>query len=252
MKRTIFFPFILSFLFLTLFFSTDIQAQDDPVDYQKVEITNPSGTTIYTENNKDIKGSPLIKDSFEDGRILFTSGKATEVMPINYDSYKNEVLFIKDKKVFVLNSTGVKGFMFLPPADFSSTDKVQEVYTLQLRDEEFGFSEPTPVQVLYNEGSGVQLLALHRTNLMKGNTKDPFTGKVTNRYINSTDYFLKKKDGEVVKLRRLRDKEIINALGKKHKKHLRSFMKENDLDGRSEKDLAKLLSYYDENLVAEN
>jgi hypothetical protein len=232
-----------------VFATVNVQAQDDPVDYQNVEVMSPTGTTIYAENNTDIQGSPLIKKSFENGRILFTSGKASEVMPLNYDSYKNQVLFIKNKKVMILNTTGVKGFMFTLPGNFASSDKAQEVYTLLLRDKEFGFSEPTPIQVLYNGGSGVQLLAYHQTSLMKGNSKDPFTGKVTNRYINSTDYYLKKKNGKVIKLRRLRDNDIIKALGKKYKKPLKSFMKDNDLDGRSQKDLAKMLAYYDENLA---
>ncbi len=252
MKRFNLSTYILSAVSFILLFSLNIKAQDDQVDYQNVEIRNPAGTTIYAENNTEIQGNPLIKDSFENGRILFTSGKASDIIPINYDSYKNEVLFIENDKFMVLNTTGVKGFMFTPPADFASSNRVQEVYTLQLRDKEFGFSEPTPVQVLYNEGSGTQLLAYHHTSLMKGNSKDPYTGKVINRYINSTDYFLKMKDGNVKKLRRLRDKDIIKALGKKYKKPLKSFMKDNDLDGRSEKDLAKLLAYYDENLAGDN
>ena len=242
----------LNYLLLALLVSlltTHVQAQDeDPVDYQTVPITNQSGTQIYTEDTKDVVGSPLIKESFENGRILFDSNKASEVMPINYDAYRNQVLFIKDDQVRVLNISSVRGFIFEKPDNFASSDKVQEVYTLQLRDEELGFTEPTPVQVLYNQKSGLKLLAVHRINLMKGNSKDPFTGKVTDRYIGDTEYFLQTKDGEMTELRRLRDKDIMNVLGKEYKKQLKSFMKKNDLDGRSQKDLAKLLAYYDNNL----
>ncbi|MEX0843930.1 MAG: hypothetical protein WD022_01570 [Balneolaceae bacterium] len=58
-----------------------------------------------------------------------------------------------------------------------------------------------------------------------------------------------KKCGHIEKLRRLRAKDIIKKLD--HQKALRSFMKDNNLDNRSEKDLAKLLAYYD-SLLAEN
>ena len=244
--------FYLSSILLILFTVTSspgIFAQsEDNIDYETVEITNQAGTTIYTEDSKDVIGSPLIKESFENGRILFENNKASQVMPLNYDSYKNQVLFIKNDQVRILNTASVKGFVFEKPSNFTNSDKVQEVYTLQMRNPEFGFTEPTPIQVLYNQQSGLKLLALHKTNLMKGNSKDPFTGKVTDRYISDTEYFLQKKDGEIIELRRLRAKDIMNVLGKKYKKELRSFMKSNDLDDRSQKDLAKLLAYYDNNL----
>lgn len=246
------FSFTLLFIFTAL--NTEgVQAQvNDPVDYETVEITNSTGTTIYTEDSEDIQGSPLIKKSFENGRILFEGNKASKIMPLNYDSYKNQVLFIENDQIKVLNTTtnNVKGFVFETSSDFASSDDVQEVYTLQIRDDALGFTEITPVQVLYNQGNNIQLLALHSTNYFKGNSKDPFTGKVTNRYISSTDYYLQTGEDEYKKLRRLRDKDIIKALGKKHAKQLKAFMKNNDLDGRSQKDLAKLLAFYDNNLRA--
>lgn len=243
-----FFTVSILLLFISVYYS-DAQAQNNEVDYEKVEITNPSGTTIYTENTKDIQGSPLLKDSFENGRVLFTSNKATKVFPINYDSHKNQVLFIEDNQIKVLNTNGVKGFLFEKPDNFMQSDKVQEVFTYQINDEALGFSEPTPVQVLYNQGTGLKLLALHKTNLMRGNSKDPYTGKVTDRYIKVTEYYLQKKNGDIEKLRRLRAKDIIKAVDKEHQRVLRSFMKENSFDDRSQKDLAKMLAYYDNNLA---
>ncbi len=244
------FKYLLSsvlFIALSISLTTSAEAQnDDPVDYTTVEVSTTN--TIYTENSKDIQGNPLIKDSFENGRILFGDNKASKVMPINYDAYSNQILFIENKQVKILNLNGVKGFVFEKPADFNSSDKVQEVFTLQIRDDALGFEEVTPVQVLYNEGTGLKLLAVHRVSLMKGNSKDPFTGKVTDRYISQTDYYLQTKDGEYNKLRRLRDKDIMRALDRKYRGDLRSFMKSNDLDGRSEKDLVKLLAHYDNNL----
>lgn len=233
----------------TFFAATSVQAQDeDDFDYQTVNITNQAGTTIYAEENKEIEGSPLIKESFENGRILFESGKASQVLPINYDSHKNQVLFIKDDRIMVLNTTGVKGFMFEKPDDFESSDKVQEVYTFQIRNEELGFSEPTPVQVLYNQGTGLKLLAVHETNLLRSNRKDPFTGKQVDRYMNSTEYYLQKHNGDIEKLRKLRAKDIMRQYDRKERRAMNNFMDENDLDDRSQKDLAKLMTFIDNNL----
>lgn len=233
------------FLSATAFSNMAVSQDTGDVDYQTVEIVNPAGTMIYTEESKDIQGSPLIKDSFENGRILYPNNQASEVVPLNYDAHKNQVLFIKGNQIRVLNTVGVKGFAFEKPANFEQTDKVQEVFTFQIRDDALGFDELTPVQVLYSQGTGVKLLAVYKTNLMRGNTKDPFTGKVTDRYASGVDYYLQKTNGEFEKLRRLRSKDIIKKLDRPHRKALNSFMKENDLDGKSEKDLAKLLAYYD-------
>jgi hypothetical protein len=240
---------LLFFIFAFVFTQSVTAQNTDDLDYQTVEVMNSAGTLIYSEDTKDIQGSPLIKESFENGRILYPDNKASEVVPINYDAYKNQVLFIKNDQIRVLNTVGVKGFMFEKPENFEQTDKVQEVFTFQIRDKALGFDELTPVQVLYNQGSGIKLLALHKVNLMRGNTKDPFTGKVVDRYVSGVEYYLQKSDGEFEKLRRLRSKDIIRKLDRSHRKDLNNFMKENDLDGKSEKDLVKLLAYYD-NLTA--
>ncbi|MFP8487747.1 hypothetical protein ACKGJO_01485 [Gracilimonas sp. Q87] len=223
----------------------------DEIDYQTVQITNEAGTTIYAENTKDVIGSPLLKESFENGRILFESGKASEVLPINYDSYKNQVLFIKDNKIMVLNTTGVKGFLFEKSTNLDESNKIQEVFSFKINHPEFGFKEPTPVQVLYDQGTGLKLLALHETNLMRSNRKDPFTGKETERYINSLEYFLQKHNGEIEKLRKLRSKDIINAFDGDNQRKFRQFMRDNDLDNRSEKDLVKLMTYIDNAITSD-
>jgi hypothetical protein len=248
MKSLKFLLLLLSPFLLIIFLQSNIQAQseDENVDYQMVNIT--SGTTIYTEDTKNIIGSPLILESFEAGRFLFDLKNASKVLPINYDGHKNQVLFIKDDKIQVININSIRGFVFEKPSNFSQTDDVQEVFSLEIRHKKFGFEEPTPVQVLYNQDSGVKLLAIHKISLMKGNSKDPFTGKVTDRYVEFTEYFLQTPDGEMTELRRLRDKDIINVLGKKYKNELKSFMRSNDLDGRSQKDLAKLLAHFESNV----
>ncbi|MAO64330.1 MAG: hypothetical protein CL666_04970 [Balneola sp.] len=244
--------FLISFLALFLTVHANAQNTGNETDYQTVQITNKAGTTIYAEDKTEVKGSPLLKESFENGRILFESGKASEILPINYDSYKNQVLFIKDQKIMVLNTNGVKGFMFETPADFQNTDKVQEVFSYQIRETELGFDELTPVQVLYNQGTGLKLLAVHRTNLMRSNSKDPFTGKKTERYINSEEFFIQKHNGDIEELRRLRAKDIIRKYDRSDRKALNNFMDENDLDSRSEKDLVKLMTYIDNTLGSDS
>jgi hypothetical protein len=233
----------LAVLLTTFALSEATVAQDRDLDYETVRVAD--GNTIYTENVTDVQGNPLIKDSFENGRILYRDGKASEIYPLNYNAYQNQVLFIKDRQVMVLNLNNVKGFIFNTPPDFDQSDKVQEVFSFQVKHENLDFEEPTPVQVMYNMGTGLQLIAVHKSSLMRGNSKDPYTGKTIDRYMSGVEYYLIDKDGELNELRRLRSRDIIRSFDREHQDALNDFMDDNNLDGDSQKDLVKLLTYYD-------
>lgn len=243
------------FLIPLVFFSVDLKAQtqsDRKGAYNLSEQTYLGGARIYTVNTTDVDGTPLLYDEFKNGRFLFSSSEQSEVVPINYDMEQNEILFKKDGQIMVLKKSNIEGFTFELPRDFDSSEDIQEVYTLKLNDEEFGFTEATPVQVLYSETGAIELFALHKVKFVRGNRQDPFTGKITNRYKNETEYFLKTADNEVRKLRRLSAKDIINAIGDDSKKELYTFIKQKNLDEKSEKDLVRLLSYYDDQITDGN
>lgn len=213
-----------------------VQAQEEDLTQRNIV----SGNTIYTTNNNAYTGSPLLKESFENGRILFTNNGVSEMVPINYDTHKNQVLFIKNNEIRVLSMGGVKGFVF---EKSDESQKVQERFTLGLNIPGKKISKQAALQVLYQ--GEVKLLAHHQTSLMKGNSPDPYTGKITDRYVSKTNYYIQKKNGEFVGTK-LRIKNIIKDLPRKHRKELRKFAKENDLDNRSEVDIVKLLTFYDE------
>lgn len=248
MKKIYLIPLLLIIL---AFFSVDLIAQErqeNSVGHEVPLLTNRAGTHIYTTNSTEVIGSPLLKNEFKNGRVLFKPNSQSEITPINFDLQKNQILFKKNGQTLVLDKKDIKGFFFEIPQDFTSSEEIQEVYSFQHNNKEFGFTETTPVQVLYNQNSGLQLLAVHEVKLIKGNRKDPFTGKVTDRYVSDTEYFLQTPDHNMHKLRRLRAKDIIKAIDNS-KDELHSFIKQNDLDEKSEKDLVRLLSYYDKNIA---
>lgn len=236
------------------FLSVDLNAQaqsDRKGAYNLSEQTYLGGARIYTVNTTDVVGTPLLYDEFKNGRFLFSSSEQSEVVPINYDLEQNEILFKKDGQIMILEKSNIEGFTFELPRNFDSSEDIREVYTINLNDENFGFTEATPVQVLYSQNGAIELFAFHKVKFVRGNRQDPFTGKITNRYKNETEYFLKTPDHKLHKLHRLRAKEIIKAIGDDSKKELNRFIKQNDLDEKSEKDLARLLAYY-ENQIADS
>lgn len=252
MKKSYLIPLSLILLVLS---AVDMKAQvesEKTSAYDLSEMTHLGGTRIYTVNATDVEGTPLLNDEFKDGRFLFTSGNQSEIVPINYDLEQNLILYKKEGQIMILENANVKGFSFEPPQDFDSTESIQEEYTFQINNNEFDFTEPTPVQVLYDQNGAIKLFAIHKVKFVRGNRQDPFSGKITNRYKTDTEYFLKTPDNNLHKLRRLRAKDIIKAIGDDSKKELNTFIDENDLDEKSERDLVKLLAYYDKEITVGN
>ena len=79
----------------------------------------------------DIEGSPFLSDSFETGRVLFTTGKMSKDVSLKFDMLNNRLLFLRDGimlefvdsvKVFYLqhNENNNSGIVFqsnFPPID---------------------------------------------------------------------------------------------------------------------------------------
>lgn len=242
-------------LILFGFFSVNLNAHvesEKTSAYDLSEMNHLGGTPIYTVNATDVEGTPLLNDEFKDGRFLFTSGNQSEIVTINYDLEQNLMLYKKEGQIMILENENVKGFSFEPSQDFDSTESIQEEYTFQISNNEFDLTEPTPVQVLYDQNGAIKLFAIHKVKFVRGNRQDPFSGKITNRYKSDTEYFLKTPDNNLHKLRRLRAKDIIKAIGNDSKKKLNTFIDENNLDEKSERDLVKLLAYYDKEITVGN
>ncbi len=251
MKKLNLIPFSLILLVL---FSVDVNAQVGPEEtnpYDLSELTHLGGTRIYTVNTTDVEGTPLLNEEFKKGRFIFRSDKKSEIVPINYDLERNLILFKKDDQTLVLENVDIKGFSFETSQDSKSSESVPEEYTFRVNDKEFDLTEPTPVQVLYDQNGAIKLFAVHKRKLVRGHKQDPFTGKVTNRYENETEYYLETPDQEMHKLRRLRAKDIINTIGEDSEKELNTFIDENNIDEKSEKDLVRLLAFYDKEISAD-
>lgn len=244
----------LSIILFTLF-SVDLKAQVGPEKtsaYDLSKLSHLGGTRIYNVNSTNIEGTPLLNEEFKNGRFHFRPDRESEIVPINYDLERNLILYKQDDQIMILNNVNVTGFSFEPSQDVNSSESIQEKYTFQVNNNEFDFVDPIPIQVLYDQNGAIKLFAIHRVKFVRGNRQDPFTGKITNRYKNNTEYFLKTPDNEMHKIRRLRAKDIINAIGDDSKKELNTFIDEHDLDEKSQMDLVKLLAYYDKQITTGN
>lgn len=243
MKSKKFFAGITALCVTLIFGFSEARAQSSDSNLEQVEITNSVGTQIYTtKNDSEVKGSPLYNKDFTDGYVIFKNGKKSEVVPINLDTHQNLIVFKQDGKMMVLSPVDINGFV-IENGKSGSSDRF--VVGVESKDPEI--TKYTPLRSMY-EGENIQMYAFHKTHLIKGNTKDPFTGKVVDRYYNDTKYVLRLADGSVVETKD-RVKDVIKDLPKEHHKELEKFMKKRKLKNKSQKDIAVLLAYYNDNVA---
>lgn len=216
---------------IAMFLITATDAQQITLD--QVQVTNSTGTQIYTTNNdKDVQGTPFYSEDWQMGKVIFNNSKFSKEVPLSYNSYTQELFFKQQEIIKVLDPKQIKGFVFT---------KTGETFKYGNSSEEFEITPSTPLRVIYD--GKVELLVLHQTVRTRGNTKDPLTGKVTDRYSKSETFLIKKTDGSFKKTR-IRKKNMINDLGT-HKKELEKFTKDNRNKVKSEKDAVELLEFYD-------
>lgn len=211
--------------------STLLIAQEESLDNFRL-MHNPSNT-ITVSNDTETIGTPLYNKDWELGHVVFASGSKSKQTLLIYNSFTNELFFKgEDEKIQVLDNSKLKGFSF---------DIRNEQFVFGYASSEFDFDQRTPLKVLYD--GKTKLFVLHQTAKQSGNSKDPLTGKVTNRFIPFETILIRNADGEFVKTR-IRKKNLVNDLGA-HKKELEAFIKESKNKVKSEEDAAKIIAFFD-------
>ncbi|MDR9419435.1 hypothetical protein [Gracilimonas sp.] len=221
--------------------SNHIQAQDRIVNVS--EFVENATTRIYTTGTKEVEGSPLLMDSFVPGRVILRDGKMSEIVMLNYDSHRNQLLIKNnDTDVLILDHRNIKEFVFLT----SNRAGVDKRFNYSVRMPELGLEELTPVEILFQgENSGLKLFTVHKTSFSQATRPDPLTGKMVDRYISKSNTYIQKPDGTTEEINRIRISRVIDTFNEDQRELLENYVDDNDLNNRSTEDLIKLLGYFD-------
>ena len=98
-------------------------------------------------------------------------------------------------------------------------------------------------EVRYDAGRAA-LLSRHSRTLLHGNNGPSLAGRTSDRWVETTSYFVKRTDN-VVEPIRLNAKSIIVALGKEKAPALQAYATREQLNLSEEADVVKLLKYYE-------
>ena len=197
------------------------------------QLTNV-GATLLVDNSSAVEGSPFYINGWENGKVIFKSGKESEVVPLVFNNTENRLFFKKPsgETTFEVNLSDIKGFIF--------TER-NEVFKTGFSSEEFEITPTTPLRILYD--GGTKLVSLHQTVKRSGNTQDPLTGKVTDQYFPFETLLIIREDGSFKKTR-IRKRNMLRDLGT-HKDELDDFLNETGNKVKTEQDAIELVKYFD-------
>ncbi len=220
------------FLFiLSSFIPASLLAQTTSLE--EVEVQNPRGTQIYTTGDvKEVKGSPFYNKDWEEGVVHFLNGTKSKTTLLSLNTYTGEIFYKERDEIKVLNKSKIKGFTFT---------KKNETFTLGVVSPEFEITAQMPIRVIHD--GKTKLYVKYQTTRRRGNSKDPLTGVITDRFSNLETTILKRADGKFVKTK-IKKKNLINDLGD-HKSELEAHIKKTRNKVKNFTQAAALLEYYD-------
>ena len=240
--------------YIILFLALLLSVSAKPVQSQKSNpIPDQTQARITTEfiesrmyeatkginSNREIEGSPYFNENWEPGYFIKTNGKATKMYPMRLNIYKNQLEFKFDENtIYVASPKPIKGFvqtakngsdiLFMKGFDISNGDVSQKTF----------------LQVLHN--GKTKLLLHHSCRFNEGHSKDMFTGKFTDRYVSTSNYYLMNVKGQFEQVK-LKEKDILKTLESRGDE-LKAFIDQKDLNLKKEEDVITFLVEYDSRL----
>ncbi len=200
----------------------------DSQELRDFQLTGVSRTKTTTK----VKGSPFLDEDFTRGYVLLDKDKnlKTNVIPLRFDTYSNQLQFLKDNKVFAMDPNKIDEFVL------HATDGDLHFKKGYKSDK---FDKDIFVRVI-SEGN-VTLLAHHTTTLMKG-VQGYGNATQLDEYIDGINFYLAENGNEFERIK-LREKDFRKNLDRETYDSLKNYADSNNLSFENEKHLKKILSH---------
>lgn len=228
-------------LFFTLILSVSIptQAQDKAIFDVDQLGKNAIENVLYTFQTEKIKGSPYMNDHWVQGHVIIDENTKSGTVYLRFNSYQNQVEFARDEQAFAINSSRIDGFVM-----YASDGQIN--FRNGFKSEEHDIDPSTLLRVV--QDGKVDFLCHHKTKLKE---EVPAYGSATkkNEFKSDRDYYIVDSSGTFHKIKKLKEKHVLKALGDK-KKELRQFAESNNLDFSEESDIARIVAYYNKQVAS--
>lgn len=228
-KKTI----LLDSFFILLFLATTAFAQGNQITRQQLQDMTKVSGSLMTKSATETIGTPYLSDDFIQGHILMNEKARTESTGIRYNIEKNEVEFLRDKEIFIIDEENLSGFkLYGEGGDILFKNGYQTDIEK--------INSNTLLRVVY-EGD-VKLVVNYRANLLRDlSTYATATNK--NMYNVYKNYYLVTENG---KFHRVESPENdILKIFSDLKTELANFIEENSLELKHEDQIVRLLKFYE-------
>lgn len=232
-NKTNFFAVLISLSFILLPVSY-LYAQNGAV--MRNELRNISramnNAGIITLNATKYIGTPYF-NKWQQGYVIIKGNKKSRPVMLRYNMWKNNVQFIKNKKIYIIPAKKMLGFVL-------KTNHGKLIFKNGFQTDKDDINQNTLLQVIYN--GNVKLLAQHTSSLLR-NISTYGTAVTKNKFDNDTHYYLQTSDKTFHKVKLNKD-DILKALPNSNKKIV-DYANNNNLSFDNKADLKKILSHYD-------
>lgn len=198
--------------------------------------TVPGLSSQIQEVTRNIDGSPFYHDEWTTGIALLPDSLKSKGVQMMYSSYQNRVYYKEGDGMLMLDNSRVEGFAL----------NIDDNWVLFKNGYDSGISDTDRNTYFRVVHDGItKILVHHRTFTRRSQKPAIATGRVSQEFRHSEDYYLVKEDGNFHKVR-LKERRFLRELPNQYKDEVKDFANENDLDFGNDKDLAKIMSHYDE------
>jgi len=214
-------------------YSQEIKAvHPDKPQYVEINQLNPEQMIFYNLKSGELIGTPMLNEDFMNGTIYFHTDRKVSDLMINYNIYTGKLLYKKEGQTYEVNTNDVLYFTVTEP-EKNKLQMYQQEYIPQASRREF-------IQVLY-EGKTTLYKRMVK-EFQESDYKNPYSD--AKRYDEYTDriLYMVKHNWEMKEFNP-RKKSVLELFSDQAD-HVGVYLKEEEINLRSEDDLIKLIDYY--------
>lgn len=195
--------------------------------------TNAYGT-LFTKEATTTIGSPYLSNDFLNGRIMLNKRSQSEIAPLRYNMEINQLEFLRDEEIFVVDSKNIHGFKLI-------NEQKNVVFRNGFKSNAKSINSNTLLRVVYD---GKTKLVVHYKAKLIRDVATYGSATKENRYTVSKTYYLALKNKKLREINSF-EKDLFKIL-KDHQRELEQYAQKNSLEFDKEKELIDFLKYYDE------
>jgi hypothetical protein len=203
---------------------------------RNIVIANPTynNGSYIAEKQKDYEGTIFLFDDWRPGLVLLKNGESFDSLQLKYDEVKN-ILFVKIEDKDYRFTADVKEFAIYSPENHPLIFRHYPVSLGKEKDDEKTFYE------VLKDGN-CQLLRLRRKQLINEPTNVP--GLKNKKIEEELLYFILMPDSGLHRIKKRTEKELLLLFPIKNET-LKEFIKDKNLNLKTDKDLIVLLEQYE-------